>query len=206
MGLDMYLYADKYVSNSSDVLIEKFPEYRMDKEQYEQVMGITGMNALPTPEFGGAHITKCVAYWRKANAIHGWIVRNLANGVDTCQRIDVTREDLITLRDSCVKALANRANATPNKETTISFKDDGSNAEAVVNSIIEKFKLEAKNFESNTMLADPLELEPTAGFFFGSTDKDEYYYRDIEYTIEVLNSLIAISLDSEYSFYYQASW
>lgn len=206
MGLDMYLYADKYVSNSSDTLIEKYPEYRQQKEQYEAVTNAMNMSALPTPEFGGMHVTKCVAYWRKANSIHGWIVRNLADGKDECQRINVEREDLIALRDSCVRALADRANATPTKETTMTYKDDGSNAEAVVNSIIEKFKLEALKSNTNTMLADPLDVEPTAGFFFGSTEKDEYYYRDLEYTVEVLNSLIAISLDSDYSFYYQASW
>lgn len=206
MGLDMYLYAEKYVSNSSDTLVEKYPQYRKDKEQYDMVVKAMEMSALPTPEFGGVNVSKCVGYWRKANAVHGWIVRNLANNEDNCQRIYMSREDLIALRDSCVKELANRSNATPHEDTTIKLTDNGSNADAVVNSIIEMFKSEAQKRDTNTMLADPLDIEPTAGFFFGSTEKDEYYYGSLEYTIEMLNPLIAVSLESDYSFYYQASW
>lgn len=45
------------------------------------------------------------AYWRKANAIHGWFVRELADGVDECQSIPVTRTDLERLHDVCAAVL-----------------------------------------------------------------------------------------------------
>ena len=32
---------------------------------------------------GGQEV--CVAYWRKANAIHSWFVENCQDGVDECQ-------------------------------------------------------------------------------------------------------------------------
>jgi len=46
-----------------------------------------------------------VAYWRKANAIHGWFVREAQNGVDECQHSLVHREQLQELIDTCSKVL-----------------------------------------------------------------------------------------------------
>lgn len=47
------------------------------------------------------------------------------------------------------------------------------------------------------------ELLPTSsGFFFGSTDYDEYYYKDIEYTIKIIEPLI----ESDEEIYYSSSW
>jgi hypothetical protein len=45
-----------------------------------------------------------VAYWRKANAIHGWIINN-AGAVDNCTPIHLTKMDLVQLRDDCQKVL-----------------------------------------------------------------------------------------------------
>ena len=47
-----------------------------------------------------------IAYWRKANAIHGWFVRTQADGVDECQEIPVSREALMDLVERCKKVLA----------------------------------------------------------------------------------------------------
>ena len=36
-----------------------------------------------------------VAYWRKFNALHGWFVKNLQDGVDNCENSRrITRQDL----------------------------------------------------------------------------------------------------------------
>jgi hypothetical protein len=207
MGLDMYLYAEKHVSNSSDDFIKKFPEYAKERAQYEAVMSGSGMYSLPTPEYGGATITKCVGYWRKANAIHGWITRNLANGLDECQRINLDRTDLILLRDSCVKELDNRASALPNKEGARTIKlDEANNPEGAIRSLIEDMNSEFGKRHTAIDLADPLSVEPVEGFFFGGTEKDEYYYSALEYTVDTINSLLAGTVDESYSFYYQASW
>ena len=49
----------------------------------------------------------------------------------------------------------------------------------------------------------PQEALPTqGGFFFGSTDYDEYYFQDIDDTIEILEPLV----DVEGEYYYTSSW
>lgn len=45
-----------------------------------------------------------VAYWRKANAIHGWII-NKTGAIDNCTPIYISKQLLIQLRDDCKKVL-----------------------------------------------------------------------------------------------------
>ena len=45
-----------------------------------------------------------IAYWRKANAIHGWFI-NHAGVEDNCKPIPLNRPDLIKLRDTCLEVL-----------------------------------------------------------------------------------------------------
>jgi len=66
-----------------------------------------------------------------------------------------------------------------------------------------------KQVKENHELAP--ELLPTeGGFFFGSTDYDEWYYQDIDHTIEMIEGLRAeIEPGKDYypgSLYYQSSW
>lgn len=44
-------------------------------------------------------------------------------------------------------------------------------------------------------------LEPVSGFFFGSTEKDQYYIEDLKQTVEIIDSL-----DPDGSYYYHSSW
>jgi hypothetical protein len=49
------------------------------------------------------------------------------------------------------------------------------------------------------------ELLPTQqGFFFGSTEYDEYYFHDLEHTKKILKN--ALSMPKEWDFGYQSSW
>jgi hypothetical protein len=51
------------------------------------------------------------------------------------------------------------------------------------------------------------ELLPTQeGFFFGSTEYDESYFWDINYTIKELGKLNLINEYHGYSYYYESSW
>ena len=45
-----------------------------------------------------------VAYWRKANAIHGWII-NHTDSVDNGTPIPLTKQDLYLLRETCIEVL-----------------------------------------------------------------------------------------------------
>ena len=50
-----------------------------------------------------------------------------------------------------------------------------------------------------------VDLLPTIqGFFFGSTEYDEYYYSDIDETIEILENVL--NCDNNIKFEYRASW
>ena len=53
---------------------------------------------------------------------------------------------------------------------------------------------------------DPKELMPQGGFFFGSTDIDQYYWDDIKDTIKQIKRLTELPDFDELSFYYQSSW
>jgi hypothetical protein len=54
------------------------------------------------------------AYWRKANAVHAWFVRNVQNNVDDCGYYELTPEHLQNLVEVCNKVLDTKdANLLP---------------------------------------------------------------------------------------------
>ena len=108
MGLDMYLYARKYVSKHDYTNFKRedgvMPPVR---EEWETLKTLSPKGLMDNAQdFGGISISYPVGYWRKANAIHGWFVNVLADGEDECQEIPVNREDFVTLRDSCKAVLS----------------------------------------------------------------------------------------------------
>jgi hypothetical protein len=48
-------------------------------------------------------------------------------------------------------------------------------------------------------------LPTTGGFFFGSTDYDEYYFKDLEETVEIIKKALAMD-NRKWTFYYHSSW
>lgn len=114
-------------------------------------------------------------YWRKANAIHKWFVDNVQDGNDDCGEYEVSFEKLQELLNICKEL----------KSKMVLSEDTNENGyKYVVNyTICEK-------------------LLPTQdGFFFGSTSYDEWYYKDIENTIKMLENE-----DGEDEYYYTSSW
>jgi hypothetical protein len=61
-----------------------------------------------------------------------------------------------------------------------------------------------------TVLADKSKAEEllpsTNGFFFGGTDYDEFYFGDLEYTVERIEKILADKALEKCDFYYQSSW
>lgn len=51
-----------------------------------------------------------------------------------------------------------------------------------------------------------LTLPSVSGFFFGSTEYDEYYYETLEYTVTVLKVLLNDEALNSWSFSYSSSW
>jgi len=149
MGLDMYLTAEKYLSDYTE----------SDKPMKEAVNAID----LPAPLKGKVNRVRAeAAYWRKANAVHDWFVKNCQDGRDECQSTWVNREQLGELVEACKQVLENK-------------------------------KLAA-------------ELMPTAsGFFFGSTDYDEWYFDYLERTVLMVEPLLSDEF-ADWDFHYQSSW
>jgi len=161
MGLDMYLYVDEYVSRKHWDKRDDNGE-AVNNPQFETIASVLqSTKHIQEDSWTGLTIQVPVGYWRKANAIHGWIVNTCADGVDECQEIGLSRSDLEALLVNCKRVL-----------------DDN-------------------------RLADDL-LPPQSGFFFGSTEVDEYYIYDLKYTVELLEGLLKDeTLDW---FIYRASW
>lgn len=57
---------------------------------------------------------------------------------------------------------------------------------------------------ADNSLAEEL-LPPQSGFFFGSTDVDEYYFEDLKHTKEMLVPLLDPKF-KDWDFYYRSSW
>ena len=108
MGLDMYLYARKYVSKFDYTNFKREPNGVMPpvRDEWETLKTLSPKGLMDNAQdFGGISISYPVGYWRKANAVHGWFVNVLADGEDECQEIPVSRENFEVLRDSCKAVL-----------------------------------------------------------------------------------------------------
>lgn len=62
-----------------------------------------------------------VGYWRKANAIHSWFVRNCANGEDNCKPMYVSLGQAKELLEICKKVLEHKGKAKDILPTTEGF-------------------------------------------------------------------------------------
>lgn len=105
MGLDMHLYAKRYICSISE------SELSGNISQY-------------FPELEGKKITSVsteVMYWRKANAIHRWFVSTVQNGVDDCESYYVSREELENLSAICEEILEDRSRASELMPTADGF-------------------------------------------------------------------------------------
>ncbi len=104
--------------------------------------------------------SQLVMYWRKANAIHGWLVDNVQQGDDDCGTYYVSINDLKSLASVCKEALDKR------------------------------------DFEL---------IPPREGFFFGSSEPDDYYWYNLQDTHDKLMKLIE-QHKPNYSYRYTSSW
>ena len=101
------------------------------------------------------YIVEEVAYWRKFNALHGWIVKNCADGVDECQEIHLGVEEIEQLL-STLKKVSGIIKVSKKKKKNVVV---GWNAEGDIMEEIDVFDCDKKIVSL---------LAPTEGFFFGS--------------------------------------
>lgn len=160
MGLDMYLEVRKFVPAKNYKVVDG--DYTSEfHQEYVDILEASKMKSLAAVDSVGLSITETAIYWRKVNSIHNWFIEKVAKGVDECQPIYVSREQLELLLETVTEAI------------------DTKNAEL---------------------------LPPASGFFFGSTDVDEWYWNDLKYTKTELKTILRKTEDEDISFIYQASW
>lgn len=104
MGLDQYLYATNYLSGGTWQKEEKQTAFakvaealEVDKFIYEDLPSIS--------------LNVKVGYWRKANQIHDWFVRNVQDGEDNCAEYFVSRDQLQELLQTCKDVQASKDKA-----------------------------------------------------------------------------------------------
>lgn len=221
MGLDMYLYKMKRkegVTINDIFNLDSYFDYLERKDKYKdstckEYCGIDEEDVRKEliPEYYKEYIPRYyawdedkksprtmlyenIAYWRKANAIHQFFVENVQDGEDNCETYEVSKDALEELLYRCKVITENCKLVDGKVNNGYTYKD----GKAVP--IIEDGKV-----INNAEKAE--ELLPTqGGFFFGSTDYDEYYMLDIEYTKETLEKILENADFDNYIYAYRASW
>jgi hypothetical protein len=184
MGLDMYLHKRTYVQNWN----------HMPESSKYQINITRGGKEIAKTEFDPDKIVYVIqeaGYWRKANAIHRWFVENVQDGEDDCKEYYVSAEKLKTLLDVVKQVL------------TASELVDGT----VVNGYTYKDGKEVPVTEAGKVIKDPStaqRLLPTqVGFFFGSTEYDQWYLQDLERTKQIIEDALK---DPNGDYEYGSSW
>jgi hypothetical protein len=189
MGLDMYLKAEIYVAGY---------EHNTGKEKslYKKLLELSGMSEhVKRSGCNSAELRLTVAYWRKANHIHKWFVDNVQGGVDDCRDACVSYEQLQELVNTCKDILKTIETIEGDVNIGTSYHSDGK-----IEHHTEKGRVVCQK-----SIAEKL-LPTTNGFFFGGTDYDEFYLKDIENTIKMIEPLLLDESLKSADFYYHSSW
>jgi hypothetical protein len=112
MGLDMYL------TKRHDV---KRWDFMGKAEHYEVTATKGGQPANWIKPERVTCVTEEVAYWRKANEIHAWFVKNCQDGENDCREYGVSRDQLRKLLADCRKVIAAPADASEILPTSSGF-------------------------------------------------------------------------------------
>lgn len=118
----------------------------------------------------------------------------MQDGQDDCGCYEVTKEQLETLIELCMKIKLASKLVKGKVKNGYTFKDGK----------------EVPIMEDGEYIEDPttaMKLLPSqSGFFFGSTEYDQWYMYDIDFTIEkILEVLRTTDFDNEIVFY-SSSW
>lgn len=200
MGLDMYFEAVKHEYKS-------YASYSIEDGKADETNYPEGLEVLADyiykRNFKSMTVKTSyqIGYFRKFNALHNYIVQHYTDGEDNCREVYLEKENIIEMKDICegiskayLEMIAAKKYSDEAKELELS------DAEQVA---------AERNFEDlNTALLNLAEtLLPTAaGFFFGSTMYDEWYFSDVLDAADLFK-LILDTVDFEkWHISYQASW
>lgn len=182
MGLDMYLY--RKVDEAKDFEDAKM----MEAAFWDNCHWDDGAGRFASTDYRKGF--EEIGYWRKANMVHKWFADNC--GADDCEYYPVSRAQMEKLLETCKTVLENTVLADGMVKSGEVWSDG-------------KWKpiMEEGKFILDSSVAK--ELLPTcSGFFFGNTDYNQWYVRDVENTVEIVGNALNDYDDAE--FYYYPSW
>lgn len=135
-----------------------------------------------------------VGYWRKANQIHNWFVINVQGGEDDCGCYEVSREQLEDLLECC-RIVKRECNLIDGKVKVSEYYQDG------------KWHVEYDDGKVLDNVDIAKEYLPTVGgFFFGDTNYDEWYMKDIDDTIQIIENVLQTTDFEKQMILYSSSW
>jgi hypothetical protein len=103
MGLDMYINHTNRTNHSIEEMlaIENTEKLNPDATAAAEFLPLREYEYLK----GVFSIFHQGAYWRKANAVHGWFVEKVQKGTDDCGYYELTREHLEELKKDCEEVI-----------------------------------------------------------------------------------------------------
>lgn len=204
MGLDMYLNKGKRIPKKNSDEFMSYEEMRkiddlISNEGNEDIAELYKDYVYDCGEYlHWKSLTKEILYWRKANAIHKWFVDNVQLGEDNCGYYEVTKEQLMELRDKCIDVIRVAKVGMGKVSNGYSYVRDGNELKRV------------DYFEDGEVVLNAEDvakiLPSSSGFFFGSTDYDMYYIEQVKYTLAELNKILKETNFEKDYVEYHSSW
>lgn len=145
-------------------------------------------------KYGYKTIFEQIGYWRKANHIHNWFVENVQDGIDECDTYEVTKEQLEDLLNVCRKVL----------DGSKLVKGKVVNEQKYENGKMVNIYQDGEYIEDSSVAKEL--LPTTSGFFFGGTEYDEWYYKDVENTISIIENVLRTTDFEHEVVMYHSSW
>lgn len=185
MGLDMYFNKVKLCPGYSIKQCVNAPYYydKMDSDDFEY-LELTKEDIIKMRDYGVKE--EDVAYFRKFNALHNWILQNvIEDGEDNVTYYEIPPEVLKHLL-SDLQQVKDSIRLLPYNETEQYKRLD----DRVKEQLFGNMQVNPEEYR----LVDDIEtckevLPTTPGFFFGSTVYDEWYAKDVEDAIEQLGGV-----------------
>ena len=185
MGLDMYVNI-RHKDTQSKLDVYKAWEQKYSYEEFQRLTEEQKEEYRNSePEYDENMYGKELMYWRKANQIHNWFVQNCQNGVDDCEYYAITVADLLKLKEVCEKILTMTEKRKAMRYTSYSAT--------------EKEEVDVLYLTPEGVEYASEHLPSRGGFFFGSTEYDDWYVLQLKDTVEQINDTLD-TLNCEYGF------
>ena len=129
MGLDMYLYGERYISGTyGDDVTKQAAALTATLD----AMGLLHDDDVSKDHINGFSAKVTLGYWRKAWPIHRWLVENVQNGNDDCGEYRVQDDVLRELLSNCIAVLSAREDPEIAHDTAWAYIPPSDNYESEI--------------------------------------------------------------------------